>query len=1152
MSTHSLPPSLRPGALAAAVLLAALCAAPAFGQGALSDRDKQIISQEMKYVEMLNKAGFSEYAELVLRDVQAKYPAAKAVLKVKMLEQVLLSGNFEEAQQIIDKEPNQDAPETWAMKLTMADYLFARGRYDDAFGTYNALFKKYGSSPPESIVEFYVQSYYKFAQMLKFQKKEKEAADALEKLLAVTGLPADMKRPVLFEQAELLVKLASEAEKGGSGGYITRANKAIEQLLWTQDVWFGRSVALMAHIKVIEGKVEDAQKLVEDYMPMLKQLEDALIQAGEEDGEDYMGLSPIPECRYLMGVMYQEEADKLIAQSENEADKRKKTAMEDKAGELYGLALSELINVYIKYPSYAWAIDAMARHEKINKILDDLGFEVADSISPAQRAQVAKKQFESANMLYHQNQFEKAIAQFENVLKTFPEVVPDSINALGTLCQAALEFAESQEDEAAKDYWTLYSETVAGYLAERFPRQTKEGMRQAGDALRVLTTFYMSHNLPEVAANVRDDFFRLYPEHPAAANTLMQEAERIYKDGNYEEAMPKYRLLMENYQKNSVSWVAQRRLADCYGKTGRPLEELNIRSNYLARVEGKKNPGPDLITAQYTYLKCLRTLRAQALRDASVAYDEAKRGEAQAEEGKDPVAEATEALKKANDDVRAVVNEYTKLIGRLGNKENRAKYETNAQQKKLNDQILQSAFFDHAFCLASLNLPEANLPKYKQIAIKDYEKILELFPDAQGAPIVLLQLGTLYSTIRTEDEAEAEANTKKASEYFDRLSKDYPDSEQAKNALYLQAKALMDLGYRPEAIKKYSEMISATGGKYTPLQLANAAEELVAAKAWEQAEKGFQAALAGAKPEDSALRNKIELGLSQILVAQKKYPEAVAKLKAFVEANPRYHRVAEALELLRTACVEAAVAEPDKAKRSALFKDANKASADLKPYRRGERAGLELQLQHGDIMEKQWKAAVDFKADDADDILRTVANYYQRIVTSYGANPKNAEIFQPLSQAYLRSIRTLRQMKAYSDGTMVWPDVRYECALFLKLFPNADPQDILAVRGANNEATREINAAGEDVPESTLVELMGEAPDMDALIASLPPMEQLVPEEAPAEETPAEEVPAEGEAPAEEAPAEGEAPAAEAPAEAGETPAEAAAEEPAEEAPAEE
>ena len=107
--------------LLAAAALAALLPAGVRAQNVVTDQDAKILSQELKYVDALNRAGFPDYADLVLRDIQAKYPAAKAKLKVKMLEQVLQLGNFEEAQGIIDKEPNQDAPETWAMKLTMAD-----------------------------------------------------------------------------------------------------------------------------------------------------------------------------------------------------------------------------------------------------------------------------------------------------------------------------------------------------------------------------------------------------------------------------------------------------------------------------------------------------------------------------------------------------------------------------------------------------------------------------------------------------------------------------------------------------------------------------------------------------------------------------------------------------------------------------------------------------------------------------------------------------------------------------------------------------------------------------------------------------------------------------------------------------------------------
>ena len=152
-------------------------------------------------------------------------------------------------------------------------------------------------------------------------------------------------------------------------------------------------------------------------------------------------------------------------------------------------------------------------------------------------------------MFYHQNRFEEAIKQYETVLKSFPEVVPESIKALVILAQAAVEYGESQEDEEAQQYWQLYSGAVAGYIADRFARSTKEGMTLAGDQLRSLQTFYATHNLPELSQQARADFFRLYPEHPAAANTVMQEAERLYKDQDYEKAMPLYRLLMENYTK---------------------------------------------------------------------------------------------------------------------------------------------------------------------------------------------------------------------------------------------------------------------------------------------------------------------------------------------------------------------------------------------------------------------------------------------------------------------------------------------------------------------------------------------------------------------------------------------------------------------------
>ena len=120
-------------------------------------------------------------------------------------------------------------------------------------------------------------------------------------------------------------------------------------------------------------------------------------------------------------------------------------------------------------------------------------------------------------------------------------------------------------------------------------------------------------------------------------------------------------------------------------------------------------------------------------------------------------------------------------------------------------------------------------------------------------------------------------------------------------------------------------------------------------------------------------------------------------------------------------------------------------------------------------------------------------------------------LLEPLAQVYQRSIQTLMQMKTYSDGSSVWPDVQYECGHYIKLFKDiADPKEMLKVRSALNEATREINAAEEEMPPSALIELMGDAPDVEAILATIPedaylPKEE--PEAAPAEEA-AEEAPA--------------------------------------------
>lgn len=1079
--TRKLHPGPSSAVFAAALLaVSAPQAATAAPQGA--DARREAVKLEVRYVNLLNEAGLAEYADFVLKDVQAKYPEAKAVLKTAALEQTLRLGRFDEAKKAIAAEKDQDAPETWAMRLLMADYLFTRGRYPEAEAIYGGLFKKYGAAPPEAIAEFYAQSCYKFSQMLIFLGREKDAIETYRKLLAIKGLDQGTVRQATFELAQLLVKRAGSEEKEAKAKTLAEAKGLVNKLFWKLDIWFGRSVALLAHMRVMEGSPDTAQKLVEEYMDQFDEIDAQLERQGAEQGVDLSPLSPVAECRYLIGTILADEADKALA--ENAKNPPKTPAAREKAEEkvagMYYDAYVNLVNVYVNYPSYAWAMEAMDRTEKIAAELDKLGYEVEAQITPEQRDQIASKQFSTAASLYKQKQYEKSIETYESILRKYPET-PESVQALLTLAKACTEFAGTQNgDPDGAWFWKARAAAAAGYLADRWSNKRRDEMTAAGDALRELAQYFLERGMPELSEKTLDDFLRLYPRHTMAARTLAAEAaKRAEADPpDWDGAIARYKTLVENYGATEESYRAHRRLADAYAKSGRRDLELDARSNYLARVTANKRPAEEILNADYAYARALRDRTIDELRAATVAWDEARRGvapaapaadlldsgEAPAAPGDgdagaeaDPVKAAEARLVAANGAVGPVANRYAAIIKKLSDPEQRRKLDTNAEQTKLNSQILLVALYDRAYLLSSLNQPVSALGKYKKAAISTYEAIVKNFPEADTIPMVLLQLGTLYTTLPAETDEERAANAKSASKYFDLLAKDHPDSEQAKNALFLQGKALMELGARNEAIAKFREMITSPGGKYSAFQLQSAAKELFAAKEWALAEQGYSAAWAKTGDDDKALRASISIGRAEILFAQGKYVEAAAVLDDFIQKNPRSSRIVEANEMLCRACVQATLGEADSGEREKLFARAIKAARALRAYKRDARGELQVQLQIGSIIEAQAKVEEKFgNADRAMKYRRDAANHYQTQVIS--ADRRNADIRPELESIFAKYVQALVAMETYTDGSTVWPDVRDTCGEYLELFPQG--RHLSEVRQALSEANVRIATSG--------------------------------------------------------------------------------------------
>ena len=126
----------------------------AFGQSLLDDLSPEV-AEEIRYIQGLNKLQLPKYSEIVLQRLEAEHPEVKATIEVLKVEQLLMLGKFDEVEKAIAARSDKDSVETWAIKTTMADYLFAWNKYDKAMAIYEGFFKRFPDKPSADIEAFY-------------------------------------------------------------------------------------------------------------------------------------------------------------------------------------------------------------------------------------------------------------------------------------------------------------------------------------------------------------------------------------------------------------------------------------------------------------------------------------------------------------------------------------------------------------------------------------------------------------------------------------------------------------------------------------------------------------------------------------------------------------------------------------------------------------------------------------------------------------------------------------------------------------------------------------------------------------------------------------------------------------------------------------
>jgi tetratricopeptide (TPR) repeat protein len=629
---------------------------------------------ELKYAEILSARGFPDYAEMVLKRI----PGGGAMRKVIELRSLLAIGKFDRVQQLIAAEPNPDSVETWAMKTALADGYYSWGKYKEARGVYDEFFKKYPENPPEALNTFYRDGAYKYAQMLILMGDEKAALQAYNRVLKCK-IERPVRRQMLGETMEIMLKLADNAPKAEQDAYLTQVDAIINELLWIQDLWFGKAIVAQAHVKMLRGDIDGAMKLIDDFREQLEGLDEILKQQEQEEGmEGVSKLSPMAECRYLIGKVLLDRAEKLKKEGGNKDEIKVLLVGKRDTDRKTDGALQHFYNVFIRYPNTPWAADAGSKAKYVKDMLErDFGAKIGISISPDQLGEVEKFQFQGARTLYNQQQFEPAAETYVKVLNLFPET-PTAVAALGELARCYINLGTNLD---------FYADSVIGYLAERFGKR-EEHMKTAGDQLLKIALLYEEEFKDPVKKDrTYNTFFKYYPKHPRTPDLLYRFGEQAFQAKDYDKALTYFKQIKDNYPDQAISFDALSRVTLCFAIAEDLKGEREALEEYVKKLEGKDRPGQALIGAKFRLVTNYKKEADVKRREAKAAATNQPAAAAKAPEAAPPAPapavpageDAKAKYKEAALAYRKVVEEFNPVAKAY--KDVIAKYK-DAEQKK--------------------------------------------------------------------------------------------------------------------------------------------------------------------------------------------------------------------------------------------------------------------------------------------------------------------------------------------------------------------------------------------------------------------------------------------------------------------------------------
>jgi len=1037
------------------------------------------MTEAVKYIEALVDRGFPDFAEPLIAEAKKKWPESDAMLFAIEIRGMLSMGKFDDAEKRIASLPDRKSTKFWAARLEVANNYFARNRKADGINIYEEFFKLFPTAPKD-IVEFYNNACYAYGQLLYADKQYAKAAARYEELLKSLNKNSDVWLNLASETAKMYLKLADESSGKDREGWLKRADKVISKLLWRNDapVYFGMAVSMKAHVAELRGNAKRAEELIEEFMDQLSDIHDQLVAADPDGKLGFVKLSPLPECLYLQAKLLWKAAQEEYKKPKRDDEQVKSLmfgAKDKNSGKRDGHgAYNMSVNVFFQYSSSPWAAPAGELSEEIREFAEkSYNAKIKTNITKEQIAQMRVQQFKAANDFFLADQYKEAVSAYYEVLSKYPEL-PESADAVGRIISCLLDLVVEEQNETLKAEYRMDADAIESYVTERFAGATDRlVMISGGNAAISAAAKEQERKELGRADALYTKFFLNYTDHPNAAPLCQGRAMTFQKEEKYLDAI-KYWEILENHYTNTVQYVpAIAQLAYCWGLLGDTRKQVAYLNKYLPIEKVAVNR----LTAQMMLAQMYQKQGLEILNNA----------------GTNTTEEAVTAAEKAGSaQIIRAIKQFTDFSKQTA--EAIADPATTKVDKEKYAYLREAAMFLVGDCYRRINRPEKALEAMRKRAVESYQAYVEAYPEGKFVKSSYVQLGTMYTAM---------GDVEKSKEALDALSRKFPDSDEAKNAMPRLANNLIEMGKRREGTDIYAQMLR-TDGKYTANQFLDAGEALINARSWDLANQAFEKAARMASTNQATVVAKARLGQAKSAFRQGSLAEAREALDLFLadKKMSKMQIAPEAHFLLVEVASAQGKTEKDADMRKKYFGAAIGSLGKVRGYWKKSKPQWEqdkLDLLSGDVMIRRMEAeeAMGLK-EEALETCGSAASKFQVFIQAH--SPTEAVPIDKmdvgsqnnLEEAYSKLLPLLvKKGKEQADKVVELGEE------YLRMFPNGKAK--MSIINCMNQAKADLPADG-GAPKSA-----------EAAPAEAAPAEEKSAEAAPAEEKPAEAAPAEAE-----------------------------------------